>query len=572
MLRGVFMPSHMSVQTIATKRNAFAEMLVDYILQRFAEDLYQDGLITAPAVPARQKPFSREDCSEVYDHYLELHLSPQLDPSGRTLELWAQTTCYKGNRTGKPESNKTYEIRETLVEALTLRKWLVNEARFFRTIHFTLGPSDYTYGWFMSAKQNAFDLSLYPKFDSSEDLFEVISVIGKGTVYEFDFYEKLDSIMENEQHPLSRFIFNTVSTLKSYLRSGFAPSSMADMQAVLLREIQVSSTDIADSCIASSINSGMDIKGKSVKMLEGSDIVDPILGNTLKRLFLTNPFLSVALDAINNWPQWFLRVFSRERSGPSLYEYVYALWADPTPDRYVIRRLLMRIYTDGGIHYIQDIDIEGLDEHNLYNGIHTRSQIEEMTEYLLSKYRDHGILNARQLYERLTSPFAKMLVSSSLKFERINGSSLKPSFFYLEEYLKPTYRLVSFEEAGLPAPVAYHARFAEGLKVKPYDNLKVIQDTEHMKNLAVVKGKFFRRQEFPRRAKEEAYVGITAQYDLLNGQFTKKYPDLPFVMFIDMAEGYTPPEFALRRLVNYGWIPFFQLDKLKLFLKELEEK
>lgn len=43
-------------------------------------------------------------------------------------------------------------------------------------------------------------------------------------------------------------------------------------------------------------------------------------------------------------------------------------------------------------------------------------------------------------------------------------------------------------------------------------------------------------------------------------------------MFIDMAEGYTPPEFALRRLVNYGWIPFFQLDKLKLFLKELEEK
>lgn len=142
-------------------------------------------------------------------------------------------------------------------------------------------------------------------------------------------------------------------------------------------------------------------------MLEGSDIVDPILGNTLKRLFLTNPFLSVALDAINNWPQWFLRVFSRERSGSSLYEYVYALWADPTPDRYVIRRLLMRIYTDGGIHYIQDIDIEGLDEHNLYNGIHTRSQIEEMTEYLLSKYRDHGILNARQLYERLTSPFAK---------------------------------------------------------------------------------------------------------------------------------------------------------------------
>lgn len=565
------MPSYMSVQTIATKRNAFAEMLIDYILQRFAEDLYQDGLITVPAVPERQKPFFREDCSDIYDHYLELHLSPQLDPYSRILELWAQTTCYKGNMTGKPESNKTYEIRETLVEALTLRKWMLSENHFFRTIHFTLGPSDYTYGWFTYAKQNAFDLSLYPKFNSNEDLFDVIGIISKGTVYEFDFYEKLDAIMEDAQHPLSLFISNTVFDLKNYLLSGFAPSSLADTQAALLREIQASSAKIVDSCIAASAGSGMDIKGKAVKLLEGSDIVDPILGNTLKRLFLTNPFLTVALDAINNWPEWSHRVFSRERGGPSLYAYIYALWADPTPDRYVIRRLLMRIYTDGGIHYIQDINIEGLDEHNLYNGIHTHAQIKGMAEYLMLKYRDHGILSSEQLYKRLTSHYAKTLVSSSLKFERINGSSLKPSFFYLEEYLKPAYRLVSFEEAKLPLPIAYHAHFAEGLKVKPYDNLKVIQNAEH-RNLAVVKGKFFRKQEFPRRAKEEAYVGITAQYDLVRDQFIRRYPTLPFVMFIDMAEGYTPPGFALRRLINYGWIPFFQLDKLKLFLEELEEK
>lgn len=108
------MPSHMSVQKIATKRNSLAEMLIDYILQKFSERLYNEGYIKEESIPEQQKPFSRNDCIEVYDHYMELHFSNKIDRQERTFEIWAQTTCYKGNVTGKPESNKTYEIRETL--------------------------------------------------------------------------------------------------------------------------------------------------------------------------------------------------------------------------------------------------------------------------------------------------------------------------------------------------------------------------------------------------------------------------------------------------------------------------
>lgn len=563
------MPSHMSVQKIATKRNSLAEMLIDYILQKFSEKLYNEGYIKEEAIPEQQKSFSRNDCSEVYDHYIELHFSNKIDRQERTFEIWAQTTCYKGNVTGKPESNKTYEIRETLVEALTLRKWLIEEKKNFRTIHFTLGPSNYTYGWFMPAKENAFDLSLYPKYTQGEDLFDAIIELGKDAVYQFDFYEKLDTLMEENSHPLCTFISNTINALIDYFIAGFPTSEMANKQAVLLKEIQESSSELMDYIVKSSQNAGMDIKGKSVKLLSGEDIVDPILGKTLKKLIQTNPFLPIALDALTTWDSWSKSTFSRTTLTNNLPDYVYDLWSDTSDNRYVTHRLLMRIYTENSINYIQDLSIDGVDEHNLYNENHTPEQISQIVTYLCEKYIEHGITTPTALYDKLTSNQAKALVNSSLKFERINGTSLKPSFYYLEEYIAPKYELVSFEDASLAAPIAYYSKFAEDLNVKAYGNLKVIHNTDTKKNLAIVKGKFFRQPEFPRRVKEESYVGLTAKYDLIDNTFVEKYPNLPFIMFIDMAQNYTPPAFAIRRLINYGWIPFFQLNKLMAYLNKL---
>lgn len=565
------MASHMSVQKIATKRNSLAEMLIDFILQKFAEDFYSDGYITESVTPDQQKSFSRSDCSEVYDHYLELPLSKKLDSQERTLTIWAQTTCYKGNATGKPESNKTYEIRETLVEALTLRKWLRQENAFFRTIHFTLGPSNYTYGWFKYAKENAFDLSLYPDFPSEEDIFDAISELGKDVIYQFDFYEKLEAIMDSPKHPLCQYIRNAVLSLKQYFISGFQTSEMANKQADLLNTIQGSSQTLMDECVKKSNNAGMNIKGNAVKLLDGEDIQDPILGRTLKRLIQTNPFLPIALDALSEWNTWATRTFKRT-SSTSLKDYIYELWSDTSDRKYIIHRLLMRIYTDESINYIQDLNIEGLDEHNLYNGDHTPVQISKLCAYLINKYNENGITSASVLYQQLISTKAKNIVNSSLKFERINGTSLKPSFFYLEEFISPKYELVTFETANLPAPTAYYSKFSSDLNVRAYDNLKVIRDSQSKRNLAIVKGKFFRQPEFPRRVKEESYVGITAKYDIVGEKFVEKYPGLPFIMFIDMVDNYTPPAFAIRRLVNFGWEPYFQLDQLCLYLDLLNSQ
>lgn len=163
----------------------------------------------------------------------------------------------------------------------------------------------------MPAKENAFDLSLYPKYNQGEDLFDAIIELGKDAVYQFDFYEKLDALMEENSHPLCTFISDTINALVDYFIAGFPTSEMANKQAVLLKEIQESSIELMDYSIKSSQNAGMDIKGKSVKLLAGEDIVDPILGKTLKRLIQTNPFLPVALDALNAWDSWSRSNFSR---------------------------------------------------------------------------------------------------------------------------------------------------------------------------------------------------------------------------------------------------------------------
>lgn len=563
------MPSYMNAQKLATKRNALAEMLVDFTLQRFVDKLYEDEYILEQAETETQKDFVREDCSDCFDHYVKLHLSPKIDPACSWLEIWGQTTCYKGSPSGKPESNKTYEIRETLVEALTLRKWLRNENVAFRTLHFTLGPAQYTYGWFKSAKEKAFDLSLYPESDPAYDIFSEIFRLADGMVYQYEFTEKLNDLMANTEHPLSRFVNSTVAALYNYFVSGMPSCEMANAQSDLLQQICNATEGLMPMCVEASVNAGMNIKGMAVNLLHGEVIDDPILMTTLQRILTNNPFLDEALKSLGEWDSWSVSAFNRPSARNSLLDYMKDLWSDESSKKYVIRRLMLRVYTSEGIDYIQDLNVAGIDEHNLYSGTHSATQVAEICAYLHNLYLENGISTTSALYSALTSARAKALVNTSLKFEGINGTNLKPSFYYLEEYLKPEYELVSFAEAELPEPVAYYTHFAPDLNIQQYDNLKVVRRVDTGKSVAIIKGKFFRKPEFPRRAKEEAYVGVTASFDLQNNQFEPRYPRKPLIMFVDMQDSWTPPAFALKRLIGYGWYPFFQLGKLKEFLDSI---
>ena len=565
------MPSYMNAQKLATQRNALAEMLIDYTLQLFADKLFNDGYTTEKAETETQKDFVRDDCSDCYDHYIRLHLSSKIDSKCRYLELWGQTTCYKGNPSGKPESNKTYEIRETLSEALTLRKWLNSEGILFRTVHFTLGPSEYTYGWFQSAKANAFDLSLYPKFNSKKDLFDTILELADSMVYQYEFTEKVDALMKDPANALTVFINNTVAELYEYIKSGFKPCKMADLQATLLQDIYDNSISLYTACVNDSKNAGMNIKGKAVSLLQGASINDPVLIATLQKMLTNNPFLDEALIALKDWDSWSKAAFDIPSKTGDIYQYICDLWRNGSSKKYVIRRLLIRAYTSEGINYIQDIDVDGIDEHNLYSGTPSPKQLYGICTHLKRLYVQNGINTGSQLHIILISQESKTIVNASLKFEGINGTNLKPSFYYLEEYLKPDYELVSFSEAGLPAPIAYYVAFATNMNIQQYDNLKVIRKTDTHENIAIIKGKFFRKQEFPRRAKEESYVGITASYKLDNNVFKLSYPGKPLIMFIDMQDKWTPPAHALRRLISYGWHPFFQLNRLKVYLDALSK-
>ena len=58
-------------------------------------------------------------------------------------------------------------------------------------------------------------------------MFDAIIELGKDAVYQFDFYEKLDALMEENSHPLCTFISDTINALVDYFIAGFPTSEMA---------------------------------------------------------------------------------------------------------------------------------------------------------------------------------------------------------------------------------------------------------------------------------------------------------------------------------------------------------
>lgn len=560
------MPSHMGVQRFATERNAQAEVLVDFILERFALLLHQHNYIRTVETPTRQESFVRDDCSDVFDHFLQFELADSTSELSGRIQIWGQTTCYKGNELGRAESNKTYEIRETLVEALGLRRWLLQEEVSFRTIHFTIGPANYTYGWFKSAKENAFDLSLYPDNSiDTESLFAELSELFSGITVEYEIYRRLEQGVEESGSQISQYFRTTLQQLFEWAQNGFPSSVMANAQANLLTRIREDQSLSTGRALYSAHKGGENIKGRIQELLAGAETNDAVLVRTLRHLNVKNPFLPIALEAELDWESWSHRAFAISSGITQLSDYVRYLWNRRDDARLISRRLLLRIHSDEAIRYIQDVNIPGLTEHNLYNGSHSTSQVNSIVDLVVERCRSQGLATPIELHNRLTSDRGLQLLRASRRFEALNGTNLKPSFYYIEECLSAEFDIVTFRQTSLPLPIAYHASFSE-TGAEPYENMKVVQKKDTRQPIAILKAKFFRRQEFPRRTKEEAYVGFTSKYALQRGVFVARYPNLPLVMFVDMAD-IEPPDYAVRRLSTAGWEVFFSVEDLLDFLR-----
>lgn len=554
------MPQKMSVQAFATERNGQVELFIDFLLNRFLETLSKQGKISDYSIPVLQESFSADDCSDVFDHYLELTPTWSNEP----IQIWGQTTCYKGNESGSPEPNKTYEIRETLVEALGLRRCLMGDSRKNRIIHFTIGSTDYTYPWFTAAKDNAFDLSVYSGNQVGDnDIFLAIRTALLGVSTEFEAFEKLELAVK-VNGGLNIVFKHLMSQMMEWFDNQLPISGIADAQAKLLNEIRNSRTNILKYSLGASCNGGEDIKGRAIRLLQGGIDDDPDLIETLQQLLSGKPFLRVAMEALEDWKAW-TKFYIPRPAHLSLSLYIKKLWTGGGDSQLILRRLLIRMDVGNAVQYPADLNINGISEHNLYSGIHDSAQVNKIVESIFSRYSDLGINESKQLYIELSGANGKKILRDSLRLESYNGASLKPSFVYVEKIISKDFDLKSFSEAGLAAPTAYHARFTTE-RVDPYNNLKVIVRRSDQKPLAILKAKYFRKQEFPRRAKEESYVGLTAKYDYIDGHFIEKYKGIPFLMFVDMEKSLQPPSYAITRMVTSGWDVFFSIKELRKFL------
>lgn len=558
---GVIMASHMGVQTFATERNSQVEVLIHFILEHLFINLQRQGEIKSAEIEM-QHPYVSAISSDIWDHHINVS---QLN--GRQLEIWCQTTSYKGNGTGTPEPNKTYEVRETLVEGITIRqKFLSDNSKDYRSIHFTVGDSAYSYKWFMDLKTAVFDLSIYIG-EKDYDIFGDIDSLFSGKHTEDQKKKSFEACLISNSK-LGKILRSVVDALEIWWNKG-APltSSLADLQGNIVKG---NLEKINDQWRDFTKVKGEDIKGRTNALLFSEDPKepDPLISKTAVKLLSRKPFLSASIDIISNWESFinFLQTHSQEST--SLTEYIKKLWSLPLPQRLAIRRLLLRIHTKDSVSYIQDLNIEGITEHTVYSKDQTLEQTKKIAAQIEKDLVSNGIKTVQALVDQIRAN-GKRLLNQARWFEAKNGTELKPSFDYVETALEANnYSLVAPAKLRLNV-TGYHGEISSE-NVRPYTNLKVAVNNSG-RPLALLKAKFFRNQEFARRCKEEAFVGLTLQNTFVSDAFHSK-GELPLIMYVDMAVDAIIPVYAIKRLIAFGWHPVFSIQELLLFLKKLETK
>jgi len=314
---------------------------------------------------------------------------------------------------------------------------------------------------------------------------------------------------------------------------------------------------------------GSDIKGRTNRFLFDADAVEPdtLIPRAAAKILERKPFLSTALKAIADWPAFEASIQKIYETSDGVEDFTRKLWNAAAPLHLLTRRILLRIHTGDTIAYVQDRDIQGITEHNLYAGNHSEKQVQLICAKIVSDVAAGGITSAKILRDNIFSQ-GKKIINQARWFEAKNGTELKPSFEYAEMALQAAgFDVLSLSAAKFKAN-GYHGEIASE-NVRPYTNLKAVFN-KNGKMLAVLKAKFFRIQEFPRRCKEEAFVGLTLKYKYNNGRFMLRN-NIPVVMFVDMAEDCKPPEYAVKRLISFGWDVVFSTKELIALMHTIDQ-
>ena len=543
----------MEVQRFATARNSLAEQVSGYLLRTFAGTIIPgDG---AALLYQAQAPFTSSIARDKWDHRLRL-------PSGGggNLDVWGQTTCYKGHEGGGTESNKTYEVRETLTECLSLVA-THPESESVRTIHITYGDPQYGYAWFRTIKEMTFDLSLYINLSGSNVYDAIAAAIGC-CLTEAEIASSLDLEIERQSH-LGKSLTTALNQLVGWWNDEkpAARSAFGRKQAALVQNGQPS-----DSAVSALVQSavGRNLKAQLLDSLanptpQGTSILDVVRAE----LLASKPFLVEGRRHAVDWALFVAKV--RELVGQELpmAEAVRALWSAPErPMRESLRRVLLRCHTPEAVNYVQDLGVVGITEHNLYAGDHSDAQTRTIARRIAESNAAAGNVSTAALIQAIESR-GRAILTSQLYFEARNGTQIIHSFSIVQKILRSAgYGVVTPASIGIEL-LGYHADIVSE-RIRPYQNFRVIVSPDGVP-LALIKAKFFSVKEFDRRCKEESFVGLTLANSWTGESFTRRF-ELPLIMYVDMEVGFTPPLHSVKKLMSFGWSVVFGIEQLQEFL------
>lgn len=539
--------TNMGVQRTATKRNQLAESVSHYLFNSVFENLDRQGLIEKDWLQEVQALFESPLTRDKWDHRL---IFREAEGPG---ELWGQTTCYKGHDTGMTESNKTYEVRETLTEALCLRAMHPNPAS-VRLVHITYGNPDYVYSWFRPMKDQVFDLSLYIHSES-KDIFDLMQEAIGSSRTEREIQAALN-LVSKDRGELGVLLNEAQERLLAWWVEERKPrSNLGEEQAELIRK-NFSTT--SNSFVVTA--SGQNQKKMVVDHILGSgdddapDAIKKVASGIIRR----KPFLATAKSHISNWEDFVSQVEELLALHEDFKSGLAELWSSENRGfRESIRRILLKIYSTSDIDYVQDLGVPGLSEHNLYSGDHAPSQINSVVSVIKQRLQAAGLTPTEFLATLRIE--GKAILRTQLFFEAKNGTSSTSSFdLIVQDLLAKGYTVESPTGSDFLL-LGFHAELT-GQNVRPYTNFKLVKN-QAGDALCLLKAKFFSSAEFDRRCKEEGFVGLSLSSKWNGIKFSRRF-SVPLVMYVDMPEGLRPPDFSVRKLQAMGWDVAFTNESL----------
>lgn len=550
-------PSQMNTQRTATARNSRAETTVQALLTIFGEELLSSGHLASRPVIESQVRWQTELCSDVWDHRFT-----GVTTDGDEWVIWAQTTNYKGHTNRKAESNKTYEVRETLTEALTLRATWPTKGN-NRSVHFTIGPTDYAYGWFSPMKSCSFDRSITISTREG-DIFAQIDALLTSTRTESQVLGKIRDEVASKS-ALGIALKRAIDELHQWwLSEGLSTNPIADAQAHLIRAAIPARTTVQE-IIETGSASGF--KKAAVQAILSGHVAesDPAIQEAVKQTLAAKPFLASARRQIGSWSGFCTQVEDLVDPSASMLETIFALWQAQDPQaRESLRRILIRLRPQSESDYIQDVDVAGLSEHNLYGPLHTIQQGRAISQIICS-HLPAEIVEPSQLITRIQQQ-GRQILREQIYFEAHNGTNAAMSFRTVIQALIHDGYVVA-PTSRLEHSLIGYQRELTSETVRPYTNFRVIQDRRG-NNLAVIKAKHFSAREFDRRCKEEGFVGISLSNRWVDGAFTPGL-SLPLIMLIDVEDKTAINHRGVAKLIAMGWTVVVGYPALKRLIDRL---